>query len=480
MKRKLTLCIVIMLTANVITAQQTLKFEDWNQFRGPNGSGISETSGLPAEFGPDKNVIWKIDLPTGYSSPILSDEFIFLTAIEDEKLFTFCISRKNGNIIWKNEAPRPRKEKLDNLNNHASPSVVTDNKMVYVFFGDYGLLAYDYEGNEQWRLPLGPFNNDYGMGASPILADNKLILVVDQTTNSYIIAVDKNTGEIIWKKSRPEATSGHSTPILYKLENEKIQILVSGSFLLISYSAETGEKIWWTGGLSFEMKSTPVIYKDMLFINGYATPLNQPENLVDIPVFKDALSKFDSDNNGLIIKAELPKEPVYGFFDFVDLDKDGSLDENDWNYFKAATSSLNGMLGIKLGGRGDMTDANIIWQYHKTIPQLPSPLVYKDVLYMVNDGGFVTTFEPLSGDIIQKGRIKSAGTSFFASPVAADNKIYITSRKGKVSVLKPGGSLDVLAINDMEELCFATPAIADGRIYLRTNNTLYCFGLLKK
>lgn len=476
MKKILIISTAIIFVINVLNAQQTIKSDDWNQFRGPNGSGIAETSSLPTEFGPDKNVIWKRAMPSGYSSPVLSEKYIFLTAEENEKLFTFCLSRKNGNTIWKKEAPRPRKENIDNRNNYASPSAVIDDKMVYVFFGDYGLLAYDYQGNEVWKHPLGPFNNEYGMGASPILVDNKLILVVDQTQNSYIIAIDKNNGKLIWKKSRPEATTGHSTPIIYKPDNGEKQILVPGSFLLIAYAAESGERIWWTGGLSFEMKSIPVLYKDMLFINGYATPLNQPENLVKIPAFTEALGKFDTDKNGLIIKTELPREPVYGFFDFVDLDKDGTLNENDWNYFKAATSSLNGMLGIKLGGKGDKTDTNIVWQYHKSIPQLPSPLVYKDVLYMVNDGGTVTTFKPLSGEVIQKGRIKGGGTNFYSSPVAADGKVYIVSRKGKVSVLKSGGSLDILALNDMGELCFATPAIANGKIYLRTVNTLYCFG----
>jgi len=477
MKNKLIIFSLFAFSSCILIGQNINNPNSWNQFRGPNGSGLAETSGLPAEFGPDKNVVWKRALPTGYSSPVLSEKFIFLTAEEDEKLFTYCLNRNNGKTIWKKEAPRPRKEKLDNRNNYASPSAVIDDKMIYVFFGDYGLLAYDYQGNEIWKHPLGPFNNEYGMGASPILVDNKLILVVDQTVNSYIIAIDKKNGEEIWKKSRPEATTGHSTPISYQAENGEKQILVPGSFLLIAYSAESGEKIWWTGGLSFEMKSIPVLYRDMLFINGYATPLNQPENLVHIPVYKDALKQFDADKNGLIIKSELPREPVYGFFDFVDLDKDGTLNEKDWNYFKAATASLNGMLGIKLGGKGDMTDTNIVWQYHKSIPQLPSPLVYKDVLYMVNDGGSVTTFKPISGEVIQKGRIKGGGTNFYSSPVAADNKVYIVSRKGKISVLRSGGSLDLLALNDMQELCFATPAIADGRIYLRTVNTLYCFGL---
>ncbi len=229
--------------------------------------------------------------------------------------------------------------------------------------------------------------------------------------------------------------------------------------------------------MSFEMKSTPVIWRDMVFINGYATPMNQPENLVEIPDFKKAISNFDKNKNGSLSRTELPKEPAYTWFDFVDLRADGELDKHDWNYFKAALASLNGMLGIRLGGNGDMTDKNVVWTYHKSIPQLPSPLIYKDILYMINDGGYVTTFDPKSGDIIDEGRLPKGGTHFYASPVGSDEKIYILSRKGKVSVLEAGGKVSPIFQSDMEEMCFATPAISNARIYLRTDNSLYCFGL---
>jgi len=282
---------------------------------------------------------------------------------------------------------------------------------------------------------------------------------------------------VAWKVNRPEATSGHSTPILYQPDYGELQILVPGSFKLSSYEASSGELIWWVNGLSFEMKSTPVVWKDMVFINGYATPMNQPENIVEIPTFQKALTDFDKDKNGRLSRTELPKEPAYTWFDFVDLRADGELDEHDWNYFKAALASLNGMLGIRLGGKGDMTDQSVVWTYHKSIPQLPSPLIYNDILYMNNDGGYVTTFNPESGDIIDEGRLPKGGTHFYASPVGSDNKIYILSRRGKVSVLKSGGQIEPVSQNDLEEMCFATPAISDGKIYLRTDNTLYCFGM---
>jgi outer membrane protein assembly factor BamB len=449
---------------------------DWPQFRGPNGSGVFETSNLPLLFGPDKHVVWKAPLPPGHSSPVLTEEFIFLTALKNESLLTICLSRENGKILWQKKAPRPRQQKIDDRNHPASPSPVTDGERVFVFFADFGMLAYDLKGNELWRLPLGPFDNLYGMGASPVLAGGNVILVCDQNDDSYIIAANTQSGRVAWRTERPEAKSGHSTPIVYQPESGELQVLVPGSFLLSAYSASSGKKVWWVGGLSFEMKSTPVVQDNVLFINGYATPLNQPDEQVEIPPFSQALSKFDSNKDGKVEKKELPDEEPYGWFGFIDVNGDGFLDSEDWNYFEAALASLNGMLAIRMGGQGDMSQSSHVWQYRRSVPQLPSPLLYKNVLYMINDGGTVTTFKPGNGDVIAQGRLKGAGTRFFASPVAADDKVFIVSRRGNVSVLGPGGSLEVLAINDLKELCYATPAIAEGRIYFRTEKALYCFG----
>jgi len=449
---------------------------DWPQFRGANGCGVSGTTGVPLEFGPDKNVVWKTALPAGHSSPVLTDEFIFLTGIEEETLLSICLDRHEGKILWRKEAPRPRREKIDSRNNPASPSPVTDGRQVYVFFPDFGLLAYDLHGTELWRLPLGPFNNLYGMGASPILADGKVILVIDQNTDSYIVAVDKDSGREAWRTARPEAKSGHSTPIVYAADGGEEQILVPGSFFLTAYAARTGEKIWWVGGLSFELKSVPVVRDGMLYINGYATPLNQPDSQVEIPAFAQALEKYDKDGNKKLVREELPEGSPYNWLDFIDYSGDGALDAEEWSYFEAALASLNGMMAIRLGGRGDMSDSNIVWQYHRSVPQLPSPLIYENVLYMLNDGGVVTSFEPESGEVMAEGRIPRAGSHFYASPVAADGKIFIISLRGIVSVIGPGGGLDLLAQNELGEQCYATPAFAEGKIYLRTVNTLFCFG----
>jgi outer membrane protein assembly factor BamB len=457
-----------------LLSTQLVVASEWSRFRGPNGTGVSETGKLPLHFGPEHNVVWKTALPPGHSSPILTDTRIFLTAFEDDILYTYCLDRATGDVVWRRSAPSVPLVHVDDRNNAASPSPAVDESGVYVFFPDFGLLAYDFDGNERWQHPIGGFDNIYGMGASPIIAGDNVVLVCDQSTESFIVALDRSSGETVWRQTRPEAKSGHSTPVLYEADDGELQIIVPGSFLLTSYAAQSGKKLWWVSGLSFEMKSTPVLVGDMIFINGYGAPENQPGANVEAPGFAEAIER-DANGDGRLARDEVEGH-ISSWFGFVDLDADGAVDETEWAFYLAALASRNGVLGIRVGGEGDMTEQNVAWTYDKRVPQLPSPLVYEGVLYMVNDGGIVTSLEPDTGAVVAQGRLKGAVDSYYASPVAADGKIFLASELGKIAVLRPGGGLDVAALNDLDDLIYATPAIADGRIYVRTRNTLYCFG----
>ena len=469
------------LLALILASAAASNDTDWSRFRGPNGSGISETKGLPSEFGPDKNVVWKVDLPQGFSSPIIHGNRIFLTGLRDQSLVTIAVDRTNGKVLWERAAPRDRTEKLDKRNRPAAASAVTDGEFVTVFFGDYGLVTYDVNGNELWKQPLGPFNNIYGMGASPIILDNKVILPIDQSTNSFIAAWDKKSGKELWRTPRPEAKSGHCTPIVWTPKGGRAQILLPGSFLLTAYDPADGKKLWWVGGLSFEMKSTPIIKGDTLYINGFGSPQNNPGSHVAIMTPGEVFTKHDANKDGKLVVAEMPTDNKnhaenWGLA-IADLDADKALTRDEWAYYKAAMDSDNGILAIRLGGTGDMTAKSVRWKYHRGIPQLPSPLIYENVLYMVHDGGsIVTMLNPETGELIEQGRLEGAPDKYYASPVAGDGKIYIASEMGRVYVLPPGGTLKALAINDLADNIYATPALVDGRIYLRTLSTLYCFG----
>ena len=471
----------------VMAMPEQVAAEDWTQFRGPNGSGISTSSNLPVEFGPNKNVVWKTALPAGHSSPVLTRNRIFLTAHTGEKehykLLVICLDRETGKLLWQREVPRFRTGRLQNVNGPASPTPVTDGSNVYVFFQEFGLISYDAKGKERWRLPLGPFNMFYGFGASPILVDDKIVLPVDQDNpSSYLLAVDRNTGRVRWKVDRPGVISGYSTPIIYQPAKGPKQIVVPESFQLSAYSVEDGRRVWWVRGLACEMKSIASHDAEYLYINGWGFPTNQPGQQVKTIPFEEALPRYDKNADRQIAKAEVSgtdtmDKMLGAAFEAFDMDRNDSLNEKDWEVFRAMMASENGLLAIKLGGEGDQTATAVRWRYTKPVPQVPSTLLYGGVLYMINDSGILLSFEPNTGKVIKQGRLHGAIDKYFSSPVAADDKVFLIGQGGQVSVLKAAGDWQVMAVNELDDECFATPAIADGRIYIRTRSALYCFGL---
>jgi hypothetical protein len=344
------------------------------------------------------------------------------------------------------------------------------------------MVSYDGAGKERWKLPLGPFNMFYGFGASPILVDNKVVLPVDQDSpSSYLIAVDKNSGRVRWKVNRPVVISGYSTPIIYQPNQGPKQIVIPESFQLSAYSVEDGQRVWWVRGLACEMKSIASHDAEYLYINGWGFPTNQAGQQVKTIPFDEALERFDKNGDRQIAKSEvsgneLMDKMLNGAFEAFDTDRDEKLNAKDWEVFRAMMASENGLLAIKLGGQGDQTSTAIRWHYQKPVPQVPSTLLYKGVLYMINDSGILISFDPATGNVIKQGRLHGAIDKYFSSPVAADDKVFLIGEAGEVSVLKAAGDWQVLAVNELDDECFATPAIADGRIYIRTRSALYCFG----
>ena len=368
-------------------------------------------------------------------------------------------------MVWRRESPRSRTTEVDKRNSPASPSPAADGKNVFVFFQDFGLVSYNFAGSERWRTPLGPFQNVYGLGASPVLVDGKVILVVDQSGGSYAAAFDQTTGKQVWKTQREEALSGHSTPSVWNG-----LIFAPGSFRMDVYAAATGAIEWSIGGLASEMKSVPVIAGDSLYLNGYNTPFNDPGRQIAIPDFADVLAKNDADKDGRISLAESPDERTKKYFPYIDLNQDGFMDAAEWKSYQQTMAAENGLLAI------DLRTHKVKWKYHKSIPQLPSTLLYQGVLYMINDSGVLTTLNPETGEVFKQARLRGAADNYFASPVAADGMVYFVSKSGVVTVLKAGGEQQPISSGELDDECYATPAISGGRIYIRTRSSLYAFG----
>jgi len=448
----------------------------WNRFRGPNGTGLAEGKYL-TKVGPEQGVIWKREFPEGHSSPVFSAKLMFLTAVEDEKLYTYAINRADGATVWRKEAPRPRRTKFHGKNGPAAASAAVDGDTVAVFFDEYGMLAYDHDGKERWRMPLGPFFNIYGMGASPIIIGDTVILPCDDGKESYVIGVDKLTGDVRYKVDRPDAVSGHCTPVVYEPEGGAPQFILPGSFLLDSYDAKTGDRIWWIRGLPSEMKSVPVLLGDTLWIHGFGSPQNNEGRQIELPAFADALKQMDKDNDGFIGPKELTDRRVSRYYMFLDLDKSGGLDKDEWRLSRQSFSSVNAAMALRVGGKGDMTEKSVLWRYYRSIPQLPSPLIAEGVYYLLADqGGLMTTVSADKGEFLEKSRVGEAGDAYFTAPVCGDGKVYLLSENGLLTVLAAGKKLEPIHSVHFEEPCFATPALVDNKIWLRTHGHLYCFG----
>jgi len=449
---------------------------DWTQFRGPNGDGVSSSKGLPEHFNQQANLVWRTELPPGHSSPVFGAGHIFVTAFEGRALLTICLDQASGRVLWKREAPRDRQESFQQTNGPASPSPVTDGDNVYVFFGDFGLLSYGPDGKERWRLPLGPFNNANGHGSSPILADGKLVLICDQDTGSYLIAVDAANGRILWKTMRPEYTRGYATPGVYRPADGPVEVIVPGSFEVASYGLQTGEKLWWVGGMAWQLKSVPLIDRDRIYVNGWEIDVDPAGR--NIPPFAKILEEFDKNHDGKLSLSETAAKHSAEWFSDNDLNHDGYIDEREWQFFQIRGASENCLVAIRAGGRGDVTKSHVLWRYRKALPNTPSPLLYQGVIYLIRDG-VLTSVNPENGEAYKQARLTGALGRYWSSPVAADGKIFAAGEDGKVVVLRAAPDWEIMAVNNLEEEIFATPAIVDGHIYVRTRAALYSFARQK-
>ena len=456
-----------LLTAGVVAASE------WTRFRGPNGSGVAEIGRLPVVFGPGINSQWEAPVPLGKSSPVLSDDRLYLTAAADGQLLTLAFNRTTGQESWRRAAPSRRLEHMHRRNHEASATPVTDGTNVYVFFGGYGLLAYGPNGEELWTLPLGPFTNFHGMGASPILVEGKLIMVCDQDLGAYLMAVDPANGEILWKRERPDFVHSFSTPVVYGQGSDGMEIIVPGSYRMTGYSPDGGE-VWRLNGLTYQVKSSPVLAGDRLFFNGWA-PGGEPAVRLELPPFAEMTERFDANGDAELDKEEVPSNWLPENWEMHDRNKNGSLNARDWAHYRARRVSENSCMAIQLGGRGDVTDSHRLWRYQKSLPDVASPVLYNGALYLVRNGGIVTTLDPASGEVLKQGRLSDAIDAYYSSPVAGDGKVYMFSETGKAVVLQADHDWSVLQTNDLGEEVYATPAIGSDCLYVRTATRLYCF-----
>jgi outer membrane protein assembly factor BamB len=239
---------------------------DWPRFRGPNGSGVSSDRGLPTEFGRDRNVVWKVKTPLGHSSPIVSKGRVWITGHEGDQRIVLCFDAVSGALLWRRSVTKARTEVPNPENGFTTPTPVTGGDSVFVYFPDFGLLAYDLAGKERWRAPLGPFGGVQGMAVSPIYAQGNVVLLIDTPEEAFLAAFDAATGKQAWKVDRPIGFLGsYSTPVLYEPPGGPAQIVVAGAAELTGYQASTGERLWWARGVTNAPAAPPLIAGDSIY-----------------------------------------------------------------------------------------------------------------------------------------------------------------------------------------------------------------------
>jgi outer membrane protein assembly factor BamB len=449
----------------------------WPQFRGPDGLGIG-TGKPPVEFGPEKNVRWKIDVPFGHSSPCILGNRIFLTGLDDGKLVTLCVDRGDGHELWRAFAPAEKIEPTQRIASAASPTPCTDGERVYVYFGSFGLLAYDLQGGEVWRKALPTPIVEFGTGASPIVVDGKVILVCDQDMGSYLLAVDASTGRPVWRTERPGFLRSFSSPFLWKHDGVQ-EIVVAGSLAVKSYAVNDGHEIWSCRGMARVSNATPVAGDGLLLVSSWNVGGDEGARVTMEP-FDDFMAANDKNHDGVLTLDEFPPGPIRDRFSQIDVNKDGKVTREEYENMRSMfAEATNQLFAIKPGGHGDITETHVLWKVARYLPYVSSPLCYGGRVYAVKSGGLASCYDARTGQTIYQAERLNAPGDYYSSAVGVDGRVYVASQKGTVSVIdadRDATQLHVLARNEMGEQVFATPAVVEGIIYLRTEKHLFAFG----
>lgn len=449
----------------------------WGGFRGNNGCGVVEAKGLPDTLDPEGNLMWRVEVPAGYSSPTVTGSRLFLTGSDMKgKLFTVCLDSQSGEERWRAEVPFDGSRV--GANSPAAPSPVTDGERVHVLFHHVGLITYDLEGKEIWRKEIGPFNIPHGMAGSPVVHGGKVVLQIDQDGDSYLVAYDGKSGKELWRVARPGMNHGYATPAVYAPESGPVQVVASGTMQIAGYALDTGEKLWWVDGSAWQAKSLPIFAGHTCYVNSFMPSMADMNFPSFSGTFEEALAQRDADGSGKIERGEWADEMMQQIWFILDLNGDEALDEEDWNYGLAANRATGGLFAIDLDGRGDLTGSRVSWKLEdkRALSDVTSPIVLDGVLYVISEGSLLASIDAATGEVLKHERIGQSD-NYFASPVAGEGKLYLAGLSGLLTVVEAGRDWKVLSSHSLEDdgKVWSTPAIAGHSVYVRATDALYCF-----
>ncbi|MEC7565670.1 MAG: PQQ-binding-like beta-propeller repeat protein [Planctomycetota bacterium] len=468
--------------------------DDWRQFRGNNSAGIADNTPTLSEFGPGHNELWSVPVGSGHSSPCIVGQQIILTASRKnpKELQVLSLDRKTGNQNWSYGIQVEELERGHPSFDPASSTAASDGRCIVAYFGSYGLVCLDMQGKLLWEKRL-PLTKSYaGNAISPIITGNKVILYRGNYIDHYLTALDKETGKEVWKVRHSERFTPNMACTAVPLVHQD-QLIVHAARSIQSFEIETGTLKWELKCLT-TATSTPVIAGGEVIV---ATWNQTGEEALRplFPTFDELLANHDKDGDQLINRAEMPKlfyfhrnegaeAPQNGYpfpFNHADPDKNGKIGRPEWqavlNREKERRRSFveHGLIAIALNSKGLLQEKDIRRLESQSIPEVPSPIYANGLVYMIKNGGLLTCVNVRQGKRIYRMRTGGSGTHY-ASPVIADGKLYTTAGDGKISVIELGTSRKLLATNDMQDYTYATPAICNGIIYIRTHSKLYAFG----
>jgi len=470
---------------------------DWPQFRGPNSSGIGNGTSVPAEFGPGKNELWNRPLAAGHSSPCIVGDSIFLTTFDRDQgqVGIVCLARESGQVRWQRAIPVRALEKGHPSFNPASSSPSSDGERVVAYFGSYGLICFDLEGEKLWDIQM-PLTRSYaGNATSPIITGDRAILYRGNHVDHFLLAVEKETGKELWKVPQEEPfTSEMACTACPIVAGDKLITHTARS--VQAFELSSGKQIWEVK-CATTATSTPVLAGTDVIVAAW-NKMGEPVLRPTFPSFEQLLARNDKDGDKLISREELPRlwifhrpegveAPQNGAtirFERVDRNRNRKIDAGEWSRqlldlekYRAGYAA-HGMLAIPVNSQGSLKEEQVRTLDTNSIPEVPSPLYHDGHIYYVKNGGILTCLQLATGKRVYRIRTRGTGTHY-ASPIIADGKIFSLAGNGQVSVIRLGPRPAILAVNDLEEETYASPAVVDGVIYIRTHSRLYAFGKKK-
>ena len=477
-------------------AASPMSAADWPQFRGPNCTGIAPGSEpLPVTFSPTENLRWSAQIGDGIGGAVIVAGRAFvagMTAHETISLFAF--DAKTGKRLWQRDWQTGPLAEIHQTNSHASTTPAADDQRVYFYFSTLGLLAVDAEsGKDAWQQKLDTpfFVFKWGPGMSPVLYRDLVVFCQDDDLFPALYAFEKSTGKLRWKDDRLDMAVNYSHPVVCTA-NGRDDIVVAGTGMLIGYDPQSGRRRWHAKVLLRNIKTTPVVLDGVIYISVQSAGIaNQWLASVDQAKTGNSDGKLDkAEMQAFVGKLPIPEAFYQRTFDRGDLNRDGFLEGRELDIaflhpdnFAGADFTVRGenaadqyILAVRGGGEGDVTHSHVLWRHQtKHTDHIVSPFLSPGRMLLIKEGGISTIFETEQGTPLRSARRLGRGGSYFASPVCGDGKLYLASADGTVLVINEGDDPDELASNDLGESILATPAIANGQLFVRTRTQLMCF-----